>query len=59
MDDKLKQETIKVLEDIINGCVHPEKALRRISVELAPIRKILIKLRTESVPIEIKNQIGS
>lgn len=48
MDDKLKQETIKVLEDIINGCVHPDKAIRRISVELKPIREILEKLKNDS-----------
>ena len=31
----------KVLQDIINGCVHPETAVRRVMVDLAPIRKVL------------------
>jgi hypothetical protein len=41
VNDQLKAETVKVLEDIINGCVHPDIAIRRISVELKPIREIL------------------
>jgi hypothetical protein len=29
------------LQAIIDGCVHPETAKRRVMVDLAPIRKIL------------------
>jgi hypothetical protein len=32
---------IEMLERIISGCVHPEKAIRRVMVELAPIRDAL------------------
>ncbi len=30
-----------VLQSIIDGCVHPQVALRRVSVDLAPIRAAL------------------
>jgi hypothetical protein len=49
VNDKLKQETIKVLEDIINKACHPDIALRVVMVELAPIRKMLKKLKDESL----------
>lgn len=31
----------KTLEDIINSCVHPEKAVRAVMVNLKPIREVL------------------
>jgi hypothetical protein len=39
------QAQIKMLrstiQNIIDGCVHPEIAVRRVSIELAPLRKVL------------------
>jgi hypothetical protein len=37
------KELEAVLQAIINGCVHPETAKRRVLVDLAPIRKVLKK----------------
>jgi len=34
-------ELKQVLQNIIDGCVHPETAKRAIMVDLAPIRKVL------------------
>ena len=44
--DKYKQEAEdyrKELQAIINGCVHPDKATRRVILDLAPIRAVLKK----------------
>ena len=35
------QEMRLVLENIINGCVHPDVAVRAVMVDLTPIRKAL------------------
>lgn len=45
MNDELKKEVLDLLESIVNGCVHPDIAVRRISVELAPIREMIKKLK--------------
>ena len=37
------EEMRRILQDIINGCVHPEIASRRMMVDLKPIREILKK----------------
>jgi hypothetical protein len=37
------QELRQVLQQIIDGAVHPETAVRRVMVDLAPIRKVLAK----------------
>lgn len=41
LDDK--EEILEVLRGIINGCVHPEIAIRAVFVDLKPIKKILNK----------------
>jgi hypothetical protein len=41
--DEDREELIKVLQGIIDGCVHPDIAVRAALVDLAPIRKILKK----------------
>lgn len=40
---KQNEEFRSVLVDIINGCVHPNVATRRVMLELEPIRKVLRK----------------
>lgn len=39
--EKLNAEMAETLQGIINGCVHPEVAIRTVFVDLAPIRKAL------------------
>ena len=44
--DKYKQEAEdykKELQAIINGCVHPDEATRRVILDLVPIRAVLKK----------------
>lgn len=46
-NEKLKQKldlAKKVLQDIINGCVNPDIAIRRVMLDLKPIRNALKKL---------------
>ena len=37
------EEYRKILQNIINGACHPETALRRVMVDLTPIRAVLKK----------------
>jgi hypothetical protein len=39
------QKTIKILQDIVNSCVHPDVAVRAVFVELSPIRKEIERLK--------------
>ena len=42
--EQLKLENVemrKILQSIIDGCVHPDIAVRAVFVELEPIRKVL------------------
>ena len=38
------QKTIKILQGIVNSCVHPNVAVRAVFVELSPIRKEIERL---------------
>lgn len=40
---KLKDSTMHALKSIVNGCVHPEIAMRAVFVDLAPIRKAITR----------------
>lgn len=40
---KLNAEMNATMQNIINGCVHPEVAYRAVMVDLAPIRKAVKK----------------
>ena len=40
-EEKLFKEMADVLRGIVNGCVHPQVAIRAVMVDLKPIRKIL------------------
>lgn len=44
--EKLNAEMAETLQGIINGCVHPEVAIRAVFVDLAPVRKTLSKYKT-------------
>ena len=39
------QKTIKILQGIVNSCVHPDVAVRAVFVELSPIRKEIERLK--------------
>jgi hypothetical protein len=41
---EVNKELIQVLKGIIDGCVHPNVAVRAVMVDLKPIRKILEKV---------------
>ena len=44
--EQVKLENVelrKILQSIIDGCVHPDIAVRAVFVELEPIRKVLGK----------------
>ncbi len=36
-----------VLHSVIDGCGHPDKAIRRVLLDLAPIRRVLNRPRKE------------
>jgi len=52
----LADELAGALQSIIDGCVHPEKAVRRVSVDLAPIRAVLDRYRAATAPTEDKEK---
>jgi hypothetical protein len=39
------EKTVKILQSIVDSCVHPNVAVRAVFVELSPIRKEIIRLK--------------
>ena len=54
---KFSESSHEALESIVNGCVHPEIAVRAMCVDLSPIRKAL-KRHKELFPLDLPVGVG-
>lgn len=54
---KFSDSSREALDSIVNGCVHPEVAVRAMCVDLAPIRKALKRYK-ELFPLDLPTEVG-